>query len=46
MKLKARQHCCRTVRKVLELGLNGKNTVKAIDTWTFAAVRYTADIMD
>ena len=46
MKLKVRQHCYRKVRKVLESGLNGENTVKVINTWTFAAVRYTAYIMD
>ena len=46
MKLKVRQHCYRKVRKVLDAGLNGKSTVKAINTWTFAAVRYTAYIMD
>ena len=32
--------------KVLELSLNGGNTVKAISTWAIAAVRYTAGIAD
>ena len=46
MKLKVRQDYYRGVRKVLELNLNGGNTVKDINSWAFAAVRYSTGIVD
>ena len=48
MKPKVLQAYYREVRKVLNLksSLNGGKTVKAINTWAVAAVRYTACIVD
>ena len=46
MKLRVRQDYYRRVRRVLELSLKGGNTVKAINTWAVAALRYTAGIVD
>ena len=45
MKLKVRQDYYRRVRKVLESTLNRGNTIKAINTWAVAAVRYIAGIV-
>ena len=44
--LKVRQDYYRRVRKILKSRLNGGNTVKAINTWAVAPVRYTGDIVD
>lgn len=46
MKQKVRTDYCRRVRKILESSLNGGNSVKALNTWAVAAVRYTAGILD
>ena len=46
MKQKVRTDYYRRVRKILESSLNGGNTVKAMNTWAVAAVRYTAGILD
>lgn len=46
MKDKIRKEYYKRIRKVLESKLNGGNTIKAINTWAVAAVRYTAGILD
>ena len=40
------QDCYRRVKKVLKSSSKGGNTVKAINTWTVAAVRYSAGILN
>lgn len=46
MKDKVRKEYFKRLRKVLESKLNGGNTVKAINTWAVALVRYSAGIVD
>ena len=46
MKQKVRTDYYRRVRKILESSMNGGNTVKAMNTWAVAAVRYIAGILD
>ena len=46
MKEKVMKEYYRRIRKVLESGLNGGNSIKAMNTWAVAAVRYTAGIVD
>ena len=46
MKLKVGEDYYRKVRKVLESGLNGGNTVTAINMCVVAAERYTAGIVN
>ena len=41
-----RKEYCTRIRKVLQSKLNGVDTIKAMNTWTVAAVRYTAGILD
>ena len=40
------QDCYRRVKKVLKSSSKGGNTVKAINTWTVAAGRYSAGILN
>ena len=46
IKLKVRQDYYRRVKKVLKSSMNGGNTIKAINTWAVAVVRYAAGVVD
>ena len=46
MKEKLRNEYKRIVRKVLQSKLNGKNMVKAINTWAVSSLRYSAPFIE
>ena len=45
MKYKIQKECYRRVRQLTSSKLNGRNTIRATNSWAASLVRYTAGIL-